>query len=224
MISIEAYKENPCRISSLPYWKAKSLTIPASMLIIHDHTFDETLLDHYLDRKFFRLLHRLSSIPEFHPAGIRLEVIPSDRYPELTDMINRSYAHSGIRVSLEDVHRWTTTQVYCPELWIGAILNEKLVGSILCDLDRETGEGIIEWLQVLPEYRGRSIASALIGQALKVMKSFADFATVSGACDNITNPECVYRHCGFEGEDVWHILQQKVPTGLCEAITGSDAK
>lgn len=34
----------------------------------------------------------------------------------------------------------------------------------------------------------------------------ADFATVSGKVNNITNPERVYRKCGFEGNDIWHVL------------------
>lgn len=209
MISMEAYKKNPCKVSSIPYWKAKSLTIPSNMKIIHSDDFDERLLDTYLDRRFFRLMHDLSNIPEFNAAGITLEVIPSNRNGELADMINRSYAHSEIRVSPAYVSGLSATQVYCPELWIGAVSDGKLIGSVLCDFDTEVGEAIIEWLQVLPEYRGRGIASALVCKALKTMSRFADFATVSGECDNITNPESVYRRCGFEGEDVWHILNHK---------------
>lgn len=209
MISIEDYKRNPCGGSSIPYWKAKSLTIPSAMKIVHSNEFDEKLLDHYFDRKFFRLYHDLSNIPEIPVPEMKLEVIQPNRTNELVDMINRSYAHSEIRVSEDSVRRLTATEVYCPELWIGAVLNEKLVGSILCDFDKEVGEAVVEWLQVLPEYRGRGIASALVCRALTVMSGFADFATVSGECDNTTNPESVYRRCGFTGNDVWHILNEK---------------
>ncbi len=209
MISIEDYKKNPCKVSSIPYWKAKSLTIPSNMKIVHSNEFDEKLLDNYSDRRFFRLIHNLSNIPEINIPEITLEVIESNRTNELVDMINSSYAHSEIHVSEDYVRSLTTTQVYCSELWIGAILNEKLIGSIICDFDMEVGEAIIEWLQVLPEYRGRGIATALVCKALKIMRSFADFATVSGECDNMTNPERVYRNCGFEGNDVWHILNEK---------------
>jgi hypothetical protein len=34
----------------------------------------------------------------------------------------------------------------------------------------------------------------------------ADFVTVSGRVDNRTNPERLYRRCGFEGNDVWCVL------------------
>ncbi len=209
MISIEDYKKNPCKASSIPYWKTKNLTIPSNIKIIHDNEFDGKLLDNYIDRKFFRLIHDLSNIPEPHIPEIELEIIPPNRTDELVDMINRSYAHSEVRVSKDYIRSLTTTQVYCPGLWIGAILNERLTGSIICDFDIEVGEAIIEWLQVLPEYRGRGIASALICKALKTMRGIADFATVSGECDNITNPESVYRSCGFNGDDVWHILNEK---------------
>ena len=209
MISMEAYKKNPCGVSSIPYWKAKSMIIPSNMKIVHSSEFDEKFLDNFLDKSFFRLIHDLSNIPEFNVTGIEFGVISSSRMDELTDMINCSYAHSKIRVSTDYIRSLTTTQVYCPELWIGAFLNGKLIGSILCDFDIEVGEAIIEWLQVLPEYRGRGIASALVCTALKAVSNFADFATVSGECDNITNPERVYRNCGFEGDDVWHILSKK---------------
>ncbi len=209
MISMEDYKKNPCKAFSIPYWKGKGLTVPANMKIIHKDEFDEKLLDDYLDSRFFRLKHSLNSIPELRIPEVKLEVIQSGRIKELADMINRSYAHSEIRVSEEDIRSLTATPVYCPELWIGAMLDDKLIGSILCDFDAEVGEAIVEWLQVLPEYRGRGIASALVCRALKTMRRFADFATVSGDCDNVTNPERVYRNCGFEGNDVWHILREK---------------
>lgn len=209
MISIEDYKKNPCKVSSIPYWKAKRITIPSNMKIVHSNEFDKKLLDKYFDKRFFRLIHNLSIIPDFNVTGINFRVLSSNRNDELTDMINDSYAHSEICVSADYIKSLTKTQVYCPELWIGAYYSGKLIGSIICDFDIEVGEAVIEWLQVLPEYRRRGIASALICKALKTMSGFSDFATVSGECDNITYPERVYRKCGFEGDDVWHILNEK---------------
>lgn len=209
MISIEDYKKNPCKASSVPYWKAGRITVPSTMKIVHSNEFEKKLLAHYDDKRFFKLKHDLSNIPDFDVTGIQFSVLSSDRNDELAEMINDSYAHSGICVSADDIKSLTKTPVYCPELWIGAFFNGKLIGSILCDFDIEVGEAVIEWLQVLPEYRCRGIASALVCKALKTMSGFSDFATVSGECDNITNPERVYRKCGFEGDDVWHILNEK---------------
>jgi len=37
----------------------------------------------------------------------------------------------------------------------------------------------------------------------------ANFVTVSGEVDNSTNPEALYRKCGFIGDDIWHIMTKK---------------
>lgn len=207
MISIQSYKAAPCRALSIPYWKAVNMTVPPNMKIVHDSEFEETLLERYADKKFFRLVHHLNHIPDFDSA-IDIVALSSSSAEQLADMINRSYGDSEICVSASQVKGWTETEVYCPELWLGAVRDERLIGSIICDFDAEIGEAIIEWLQVLPEYRGRGAAAALTCRALRIMSAFAGFATVSGECDNVTNPEAVYRKCGFQGDDVWHILRK----------------
>lgn len=208
MVSIQEYKAAPCKALSIPYWKAANMTVPPNIRIVHDSEFEETLLEHYADKKFFRLIHLLDHIPD-PDATIDIVTISAYSAEQLADMINRSYGDSGICVSAGQVKGWTTEKVYCPELWLGAVWDGKLIGSIICDFDAEVGEGIIEWLQVLPEYRGRGAATALTCEALRIMSAFADFATVSGECGNVTNPEAVYRKCGFQGDDAWHILTMK---------------
>jgi len=64
MVPIESYKANPCKMLSIPYWKAKSISIPPNMKIVHDSEFDSGLLDKYLDKKYFRLKHNLQVIPD----------------------------------------------------------------------------------------------------------------------------------------------------------------
>ena len=70
-------------------------------------------------------------------------------------------------------------------------------------------ELILEWIQVLPRYRGKKIGQLTVTELLFRMIDVADFATVSGKVDNMTNPEALYRKCGFAGDDVWHILHKK---------------
>ena len=41
------------------------------------------------------------------------------------------------------------------------------------------------------------------------MKEKADFVTVSGECDNPTNPETLYRKCGFNGNDIWYVFREE---------------
>ncbi len=209
MISIEKYKQNPCEALSIPYWKATDMIIPDNIKIIHNKNYDESLLKEYTDKQFFRLIHRLIDIPDFSNDNYTYETLSKEKTDELVEMINASYTHTDVFVSADYVNSLTKTKAYFPKLWIGAFDKNKLVGSIICDLDTEIGEGIIEWLQVLPEYRGRGIAPALVCKALNIMKTNARFCTVSGECDNITNPESVYRKCGFIGNDIWHILTKR---------------
>lgn len=166
------------------------------------------LLEKYSDKQYFRLIHRLNYVPDFSSNNFAYKILSKEKTNEVADMINASYSHTDVFVSADYIKGLTETNVYFPELWIGAFDNTKLVGSIICDLDTKIGEGIIEWLQVLPEYRGKGIASVLVCEALNILKLNADFATVSGECDNITNPESIYRKCGFIGNDIWHILTQ----------------
>ncbi len=209
MISIKDYKQNPCGVLSIPYWKADNMSVPDNITIVHEKDFDKILLNEYNDKKYFRLFHNLNDIPNYSNNNYNYGVISKSEINELVKMINASYTHTDVFVSVDYINGLTKTKAYCPELWIGAFDNGKIIGSIICDLDTENGEGIIEWLQVLPEYRGKSIASALICKALNIMKNTAEFATVSGECDNSTNPEGVYRKCGFEGNDIWHILSKR---------------
>lgn len=48
-----------------------------------------------------------------------------------------------------------------------------------------------------------------LNELLWRMKEKVDFVTVSGKSDNKTNPEGLYRSCGFTGNDLWHILKLK---------------
>ncbi len=208
-MTIEEYKRNPCGSLSIPYWKNKLISVPESIKIVHDREFDSSLLENYNDTRYFRLKHDLKQIPKCDIGEYRLNTISPDSFGKLADMINVSYTHSQISVFEDDVKGWTANATYRPELWIGAFHGGRLVGSAVSEYDSEAGEGIIEWLQVLPEYRGKGIASALICRSLEIMSGFAEFATVSGECDNVTNPEKTYRRCGFYGGDIWHILIKK---------------
>ncbi len=55
MLTKEQYIADPCRASSVPYWKAKNLTIPEGMLILHQDELDGIDLGSYEDEPYFRL-------------------------------------------------------------------------------------------------------------------------------------------------------------------------
>ena len=64
-------------------------------------------------------------------------------------------------------------------------------------------------MQVLPQKRGRGLGKAIVNELLIRLKSKAKFVTVSGQIDNKTNPEALYRKCGFKGDDIWCVICPK---------------
>ena len=124
----------------------------------------------------------------------------------MVQVINQSY--TDLSVTPEQLMGYTRTEAYCPELWVAAVDDERsrIVGCGIADFDKDVGEGIIEWVQVVPEYRRKKIGQLIVNELLKRMANFAKFATVSGKVNAPTSPEMLYRKCGFVGNDVWHIL------------------
>ena len=209
MITLAEYLNNPCGTLSIPYWKAKNITIPSEMKILHDKDFSADILSDYTDEKYFRLYHNLKEIPKIVTDDFDITTATQRDIKSIVQIINDSY--TDISVSKELIKSYTTTPVYNASLWI--MVKEKstgkYVGCGIADFDTETKELILEWIQVLPQYRGKKIGQFIVTELLFRIKGVADFATVSGKVDNLTNPEALYRKCGFVGDDVWHILHKK---------------
>lgn len=206
MITLTEYLNNPCGTLSVPYWKAKNIAIPPDMKILHDRDFSADILSEYTDEKYFRLYHNLKDIPEFATDDFEIITATQKDIKSIVQIINNSY--TDISVNKELIKGYMQTPVYNENLWI--MVREKAtgkhVGCGLADYDKEVKELILEWIQVLSEYRGKKIGQLIVTELLFRMKDFADFATVSGKVDNSTKPEALYRKFGFVGSDVWHIL------------------
>lgn len=116
-----------------------------------------------------------------------------------------------MRCNTIQMESYTKTSVYTPKLWIlvKETARNRLAGCGIADYDSEAKELILEWIQVLPEYRGQKIGQLIVNELLLRMQGIAAFATVSGKADNITNPEKLYRKCGFVGNDIWHIMEKQ---------------
>ena len=209
MITLTEYLNNPCGSLSVPYWKAENIVIPPDMKILHDNDFSAEILSDYIDEKYFRLYHNLKEIAKVITDDFEITTAVRKDIKAVVRIINGSY--TDISVNKELIKSYTKTPVYNENLWV--MVKErttgKFVGCGLADYDSEAKELVLEWIQVLPQYRGKKIGQLIVTELLFRMKGVADFATVSGKVDNATNPEALYRKCGFTGNDVWHILHKK---------------
>lgn len=205
-MNLAEYLKNPCGTLSIPYWKAKNIIIPDNMMILHDRDFDESYLNNYIDELYFRLYHNLKNIVKINIDGFEAVTSTKEDIETIVDIINKSY--DGMQASYEQFENYIKTPVYNPDLWI--LIKEKssdnIVGCGIADFDNEAKELILEWIQVLPEYRRKGIGRFIVNELLNRGKNIADFATVSGKVDNSTKPELLYRKCGFTGTDIWHIM------------------
>lgn len=205
-MTLNTYLEDPCRRCSIPYWKFRRISIPDAMAIVHEDEFRPEDYSRWSDTPYFRLLHRLENIPAVTSPDI--ELVTTRDISAIAQIINRSYP--DLSVTEEQVRGFTQSPAYCPRLWVMAvhIPTGEVMGCALADLDRESGEGSLEWVQVLPQWRRRGIGRLMVTELLRRMKGTARFATVSGKCGSPDSPERLYRACGFTGNDVWHILSK----------------
>ena len=207
MIIKEEYISNPCGTSSLPYWKEKQIIVPDNILILHDKDFNESYLIEYNDEQYFRLKHNLIDVNDpVLPNGFELCSATLFDFPK---HINKCY--KGSKLTVYELDNYRKRKVYSQELWISVkdCKNNKIVGTGIAELDTEVGEGVLEWIQVSEKYRGKGIGKFIVNELLRRMKDKASFVTVSGQVNNSTNPQALYRKCGFEGNDIWHIMHKK---------------
>lgn len=210
MISFSDYLSDPCGTLSIPYWKAKRISVPQQMRIVHDRDFSPELLTVYRDEPYFRLHHDLRRSGVHDLPGFTVRKAEADDLEMIASVINRSY--SDLRIDLAQLQNDMKTPVYAASLWILAhdTANGACVGCGIADFDRDAGELILEWIQVLPECRRRGVGRLIVSELLHRGKALgAAFATVSGKVHNPTRPELLYRACGFTGNDIWHVLTRK---------------
>lgn len=203
----QQYLSNPCGESSLPYWKAVKMDVPENMLIQHDRHFCGECFMDYIDEPYFRLYHDLQMLrPAILPDGFRLcEAAPA----EYAAHINQCYV--GASITEAEIKSYFQHSVYAAALWIAVqeCKSKKIVATGIAELDEQVGEGILEWIQVSPTYRGLGLGTYVVTELLIRIARKAQFATVSGQINNPSKPENLYRKCGFQGNDIWHVLKKK---------------
>ena len=207
MIIKEEYLAAPCRAASIPYWKAKTIAVPDGMKILHKSEYNEADDRQHIDEPYFRLMHKLQELPDpILPQGYSVCAASVD---EFAVHINSCYDEIGI--TEEELRSYAFRPVYDGDLWI-AVKDDntgRIVATGIAELDREINEGVLEWIQVSKCHRDKGLGKYIVSKLLWRMKNKADFVTVSGQCNNPSNPEKLYRKCGFTGNDVWHILRKR---------------
>lgn len=58
----EVYLVNPCKASSLPFWKTNLINIPDNMKIVLEEEMVCIGAQDYVDERYFKLIHRMNSI------------------------------------------------------------------------------------------------------------------------------------------------------------------
>lgn len=207
MMTKSDYIRNPGRMASLPFWKEQKYGNLNTIKIVHEEQYKESDYKDYAKEHYFKVIHRLNDIPQQAiDSSLIIDVVKTEQSEFVASFINQCY--EKIQVSKEKVEKWMEERVYSPDTWV--TISKNGVGFIalgIADFDADIREGIFEWIQVLPEYRGKGFGKILVTELLLRLKDIsADFVTVCGDLENESNPLRLYESCGFAEKNVWHIL------------------
>ena len=94
----QTYLQNPCRASSLPFWKTNSIKVPESLLILRE---DDPCLNELsqicMDTPYFKLIHHMQHIARPRlPEGFRF-IVPDEK--ALSEHITACYTSERATVS-----------------------------------------------------------------------------------------------------------------------------
>lgn len=181
--------------------------------LAHQHYLSHFVesVDGASQQPFFRLSHSLRQVeaPILSDPLVFRVVDPKTELADVAEIINLSY--SWANYTKDVVEKWIHHPVYDPALWVWVVDQETnaLAGLGIAEFDARIPEVSLEWIQVHPNYRKRGVGQAIVLELLHRSKQKeALFATVSGKQGDDSNPEGLYRRCGFEGSDVWWVLRR----------------
>ena len=210
-ITQDKYLGDPCGTCATAFWKNSCFKKPKGVKIMHEKDFQPAYEKDFHVTRYFRLIHNLQRIEtgSLHKSYYFQTVNTHTQKGTVAHLINRCYENANI--TLKQVDKWTKYKVFDNNLWIFIYETSSPypVALGIADFDDEIKEGSLEWIQTLPEERGKGLGQALVTELLLRLMSKANFVTVSGQKDNKTNPEALYRKCGFTGEDIWCVLTPK---------------
>jgi ribosomal protein S18 acetylase RimI-like enzyme len=177
--------------------------------LVHDtclSTFDHQNFSEM--KAFFRLVHRGGLLEDYVPEGFTVVVVdPSREVPHVASMIRDCYPDMVINDVI--VRGWMAHPVYDPRLWVWIkdIRTDRYAALGIAEVDHQVPEASLEWVQVHPDYQKRGLGKTIVSELIRRIHNEVDFITVSGEVDNPSQPERLYRRCGFEGKDIWWLLK-----------------
>ena len=202
-MTAEEYLKDPCRASSLSFWKTERMLLPAGAAVYRE---DEYAPGEHAgrDEPYFRMIHYLRDVPDAPlPGGYEMSSAGAE---ELAAHIRACYREESVTAG--ELEAYARRDVFDRDLWIA--VREKGTGRIaasgIAELDARIGEGELDWIQVSPDHRRRGLGRAVVCELLRRLSQKAEFATVSGRLDSPDDPGSLYRSCGFERPVIWHVV------------------
>jgi len=206
MLTSEEYLKNPCGTLATAFWKEAYFPKPNNVRIFHKDSVPNADFKNNATA-YFRMIHYpKDNYNIVMPEGfaIRKVCLPEEAHLAAS-LINRCYPGSSFDAC--SIIRWTDYPVFNNDLWVFIWdENAKIPAALgIADFDKNIEEASLEWIQVLSEYRGLGLGQNIVLELLFRLKDYAGFITVSGEVNNVSNPEKLYRKCGFEGNDIWYV-------------------
>ncbi|MDY0277908.1 MAG: GNAT family N-acetyltransferase [Acholeplasma sp.] len=146
----EEYLVNPCAKLSIPYWKYLLFNQPPNIDVFHESYYREDDIYNHVE-KYFRLIHYLEKPLKHHQSISDINITQDMK--DLILQINRSYINERIAVSKDDIDCWINHPTYDKSLWVKVVVDSCMIASGIVEYDENTKEGVIEWVQVSPEYQ-----------------------------------------------------------------------
>jgi GNAT superfamily N-acetyltransferase len=156
---------------------------------------------------YFRLVHEGAPPETTCPPGYHYaNADPVAEADAIAALIRACYP--GSEMTAEEVRGWASHPVYDPALWVWVreAATGQSVGLGIAEFDPNIPEASLERIQVHPDAQGKGLGKAIVAELLRRVAGRAAFTTVSGQVDNLTQPERLYRSCGFTGSDIWWLL------------------
>ena len=165
-----------------------------------------------IQKPYFRLIHRQNEPrgEAILPNEFSFDIVNIQQETEqVSQLIGQCY--QDLQPTVESVRGWVKHQTFDPGLWVWVSDQSKgiPIGLGIAEIDNHVREGSLEWIQVLPNYRGMGIGKCIVQELLSRLEKRVNFTTVAGEADNPTNPEAMYRKCGFKGSDIWWMFEKR---------------